>query len=203
MIKAIIFDMDGVLVDACDWHREAFNEALKHFYNYEISLEDHYKNFNGLPTKVKLEILEGRGIASREHFEAIENIKQEKTLEIIEKKAKYRQEKVELINFLKSKNIKVACYTNSIRKTASLMLDKTGVLSLLDLLITNQDVKKSKPSPDGYLLCLDKLNVTNKDVIIIEDSDKGIQAAKESGCFYVRVKNQEDVNIDLLKDYVL
>lgn len=202
MIKAIFFDMDGVLVDACEWHRIALNEALKSYTNYEISLEDHYKIYNGLPTKVKLSILEQKGIVKKQLFEKIEDLKQEKTLEIVEKNAKYRKEKVELLNFLKSKNIIIGCYTNSIRKTASLMLNKTGVLKLLDILVTNQDVKKSKPDPEGYLLCLNKYNLKPEEAIIVEDSEKGIQAAKSSGCLCIKVINQEEVNINLLKEYV-
>ena len=55
--KLVIFDLDGVLVDACEWHRIALNEALKKACDYEISLEDHYSTFNGIPTRVKLEKL--------------------------------------------------------------------------------------------------------------------------------------------------
>lgn len=203
MIKAVFFDMDGVLVDACEWHREALNQALLHFYNYEISLEEHHRVFNGLPTKVKLKILNEKGIVQKKHFDAIENLKQEKTLKIIEKNAEYRQEKVDLFNFLKSKNIKIGCYTNSIKKTASLMLERTGILHYLDLLITNQDVIYPKPNPEGYLISLKQLNIKPQNAIIIEDSEKGLQAAKDSGCYYIKVNNQEDVNIDLIKDYIL
>ena len=59
--KLVIFDLDGVLVDACEWHRIALNEALKKVCNYEISLEDHYSTFNGIPTRVKLEKLTEMG----------------------------------------------------------------------------------------------------------------------------------------------
>ena len=52
-IKLVIFDLDGVLVDACEWHRAALNKALLEICDYEISQEDHYSVFNGIPTKVK------------------------------------------------------------------------------------------------------------------------------------------------------
>ena len=83
MIKLVIFDMDGVLVDACEWHRIALNEALKEVCNYEISLEDHYKIFNGSPTKVKLKKLSERGIINDNLFEKIETIKQQKTMTLL------------------------------------------------------------------------------------------------------------------------
>lgn len=189
--------MDGVLIDACDWHRDALNEALKTVCNYEISLEDHYAEFNGLPTKVKLKKLEERGIIKKEQFKEIEDIKQEKTIEAINNTAVIRQDKIDLINFLKSKGIKVACYTNSIRKTAELMLQKTGVLDLLDLLVTNQDVKNPKPDPEGYIKCMKHFNFSVEETIIVEDSPKGLEAARLSGAFFVQVPNSEQVNLDV------
>lgn len=203
MIDTIVFDMDGVLVDACEWHRIALNESLKHYCNYEITLEEHYNEFNGLPTKVKLQMLKNKGIVSESLFKEIEDLKQSKTIEIVNNYANIRQEKVDLLMYLKSKNIKTACYTNSIRKTASLMLEKTGILNMLDLLVTNQDVTFSKPHPEGYLLCVDKLNTTKERTLIVEDSDKGIQAAIASGCKLLKVKNQDDVTIDLFKGIIL
>ena len=198
--KLIIFDMDGVLVDACEWHRVALNEALKQICNYEISLEDHYSIFNGIPTKTKLKKLNELGIIKKEDFEKIENIKQQKTINIINNFANERKEKIELLKFLKFKGLKTACYTNSIRMTAELMLQKTGVLNYLDLLITNQDVKNPKPNPEGYLMILENLNISKHNTIIIEDSPKGLEAATLSGCRVIKVANPEEVNIDLLKD---
>ena len=54
MIELVIFDLDGVLVNACEWHRVALNEALIDVCDYEISLQDHYSTFNGIPTKKSL-----------------------------------------------------------------------------------------------------------------------------------------------------
>jgi HAD superfamily hydrolase (TIGR01509 family) len=202
IINLIIFDMDGVLVDACEWHRVALNDALKEVCNYEISIQDHYNIFNGIPTKVKLKKLSEMGIIEESLFEKIETIKQEKTIQAISKFAKLRKEKISLMKFLKEKNIKIACYTNSIRATTELMLEKTGILKYFDLLITNQDVIKAKPDPEGYLLCLKTLNISSKNTIIIEDSPKGIEAAEQTGCFLIKVKNPDEVNIELLKDVI-
>ena len=56
MIKAVVFDMDGVLIDATDWHFHALNQALS-LFGLEIEYEEHLSQFNGLPTKSKLKIL--------------------------------------------------------------------------------------------------------------------------------------------------
>ena len=201
-INLIIFDMDGVLVDACEWHRKALNDALKEICNYEISLDEHYREFNGIPTKIKLKKLLDKGIIQENLFQVIEDLKQEKTLKYIEKYAVKREEKISLMKFLKQKNIKIACYTNSIKKTSELMLQKTGIFNFLDILVTNQDVKNPKPNPEGYLMILKKLNMSNKNTIIIEDSPKGLEAALLSGCQVVKVNNPDEVDINLLKDKI-
>ena len=108
MIKSIIFDLDGVLVDACEWHRVALNKALKEVCNYEISLEEHYKEYNGIPTKVKLQKLSDKGLIQKNKFKFIESLKQKYTIDLINNTAFIRQEKVELLSHLKEKKIKIA-----------------------------------------------------------------------------------------------
>tara|TARA_Y100000296_G_scaffold81447_1_gene108629 strand:+ start:3210 stop:3821 length:612 start_codon:yes stop_codon:yes gene_type:complete len=202
MKKLIIFDLDGVLVDACEWHRVALNEALKEVCNYEISLEEHYSTFNGTPTKVKLQKLTEMGILAPGQHQEVYNRKQELTVETIRKNAAHRKEKVDMIEELKQNGYSIACYTNSIRNTAILMLQKTGVLEHLDYLLTNQDVKKNKPDPEGYLFLVKKFNVQKNDVIIVEDSPKGRAAARASGCNVIEVENPDEVNIELFREYL-
>lgn len=203
-MNGVVFDLDGVLVDACEWHRIALNEALKEICKYEITLEEHFREFNGLPTRTKLKKLADRNIIENnlDLFKKIEDLKQIKTIDAINKFAFVRNEKIELMKFLRSKNIKIVCYTNSIKKTANLMLKKTGILDYFDFVITNQDVKNPKPDPEGYILAINKLDIIPEKVIIIEDSDNGFKAAKLSGANVIRVLNQEEVNIKLLENYV-
>jgi hypothetical protein len=202
VIKLVIFDLDGVLVDACEWHRIALNRALKEVCNYEISLEEHYKDYNGIPTKIKLNKLFQKGLIKDGDFALIEELKQRYTIELINETAKNRQEKIELINLLKNKKIKIACYTNSIRQTAELMLSKTGILHFFDLILTNQDVEASKPNPQGYNKIIDLFNVSLNETIIVEDSPKGYEAAYLSGAKVFKVNDQEQVNINLFKGFI-
>ncbi len=193
-IKLVIFDLDGVLVDACEWHRVALNEALKEVCNYEISLEDHYTVFNGIPTKKKLLVLTELGVLTKDMHEKVYDRKQAKTLEIIKSYACERQEKINLINSLKSRGLTVACFTNSIRMTAELMLEKTGILNLFDYILTNEDVSFPKPDPEGYIKTMNKYGVTPSETLVVEDSPKGKQAAYDSSAHVLEVENPDDVN---------
>lgn len=201
-LKLIVFDMDGVLIDACDWHKEAFNMALKEYADYEISEEEHYSTFNGLPTKVKLKKLTEMNVLKEENHKNVSELKQKITMDIINKKCQHDNSKVELIKWLKDNDVRVACFTNSIRKTASLMLEKAGVFPILDMFLSNQDVEKSKPDPEGYLKILQSFNVGPQDAIIVEDSPKGLQAARATGCKVMQVNNATEVNIENIRRFI-
>jgi beta-phosphoglucomutase len=201
-IKLIIFDMDGVLVDACEWHKQALNEALKSTCDYTISEEDHYSIFNGLPTRIKLNKLSDMGVVPVGKHQEINDLKQEKTIEIINRSASYDSSKVRLFSWLESKNIKIACYTNSIRDTATLMLKRSGVYDMLDYFVTSQDVTNPKPNPEGYISVLKHFNIDPLSTIIVEDSPKGLQAAKGSGCKVMQVNNATEVNIENIRRFI-
>ena len=141
-IDAVLFDLDGVLVDACEWHFESRNKALKDSGYDIINRESHISTYNGLPTKVKLKML---GL-SNNMIEYINLQKQKYTLEIITNTAKTMPEKVELHRYLQSKNIKIGCVTNSIKETTEHMLRSTGQFEYIDIIVTNEDVNNNKPT---------------------------------------------------------
>jgi HAD superfamily hydrolase (TIGR01509 family) len=190
MIKAILFDLDGVLVDACTWHYHSLNDALKHFKGFEISYSDHLDNYNGLPTSVKLDILK---IPEQERHN-IWKMKQDRTLYNINKYGVIDRYKKRMLATLKEK-YKLVCVTNSIRETAIQMLKVTGQLSFFDFIITNEDVINNKPHPDCYLLAMKKLNLSKQECLIIEDSPKGRQAAYASGARVMEVIDVYDVTL--------
>ena len=193
MIKCVLFDLDGVLVDACDWHYESLNRALDNVAGFTISKTDHESTYNGLPTRTKLAMLVDSRRLDETQTSRIWELKQEYTVDVIQEKAGIDVTKVLLHKSLQDRRLQIGCVTNSIRKTAELMLKNTGQLDMLDLLVTNEDVDKPKPSPEGYQKALAHFNLRPEEVLIFEDSEKGRHAAIESGAFVVQVQNATEV----------
>lgn len=175
-ITCVLFDLDGVLVDACDWHYLALNRALESIGINPISRKEHVSTYNGLPTSVKLQML---GLKEQECI-LVWKLKQNYTLEIIRESAHDQPEKIDLFVYLKQKGIKIACVTNSIRETTIQMLKNTGQIQYFDLIVTNEDVENNKPHPDCYNFAVEKLDIFPSDCIIVEDSPKGLEAARAS-----------------------
>lgn len=200
MNKAVLFDLDGVLVDACDWHYEALNRALKQISNYEISRDEHFSTYNGLPTRRKLRTLADLGIIRESDMETISDLKQELTVGVIEEFCSESVSKIAMMKLLKDAGYKIGCVTNSIRKTAGLMLEKTGIMDFFDIVITNEQTSHNKPHPEPYITALVKLNALPQDSMIVEDSPKGLEAARLTGCRVLEVKNATEVTKELFKD---
>jgi beta-phosphoglucomutase len=201
VIKLVIFDLDGVLADTCDWHRVSLNESLKSICNYEISLNDHKSAFNGLPTKTKLQKLTDLGFVAQDDHDNIYNLKQKFLIDIIRDSGGELSDKIDLIEFLKLNSCIVSCFTNCSKITTKLILESIKIFDMLDCVVTNEDVKKPKPDPEGYNFIVDKFGCNPEDVLIIEDSPKGKEAAYSSGCNVIEVENSKVVNIKLLANY--
>lgn len=203
-IKAIIYDLDGVLVDAVEWHYHALNKALRSVSKFEILRDEHESRFNGLSTKKKLEILVNENRVEPVDVDKIWELKQELTVNVIEELACYDEQKCRLhLEIYDTLGIRPVCVTNSIRKTAELMLHKTGQLKFMDFIITNEDVVEPKPSPEGYNRALEKLQLKPEQVLIVEDSPKGLAAAHASGAHVLQVSNPDDVTFRRILDKIV
>lgn len=198
-IQLVMFDLDGVLVDACEWHYESLNRGLIEVGCVPISREDHLSKYNGLPTKIKLEMLGLDKSTSEEVWE----LKQKYTLEIIRENQKCMEEKIELHSYLKSEGIKIACVTNSIRETAEAMLKATCQWEWIDLLLTNEDVQRNKPYPDCYNLAIEKMGISANNCLCVEDSPKGIQSALDSNAKWLwKVRDTHEVNLESYRSFI-
>lgn len=198
-IKAILYDLDGVLVDACEWHYQALNRALREIAGTEIDRAEHTTSFNGLPTRKKLEQLVLFGRVRSIDVEKIFQTKQAYTIDTINEMARPDPEKIELHKYVCHQlGIPIACVTNSIRETAVAMLEKTDQLRYMSLLITNEDVTHPKPRAEGYIQAMVRLGVTPDRTLIIEDSPVGTEAAFASCANYTIVRGYDVVTKKLV-----
>jgi HAD superfamily hydrolase (TIGR01509 family) len=196
-IKAIIFDLDGVLVDSCDMHFEAFNKALIEcgFSDKQLSYQEHLSIYNGKSTRDKLNILETKKGLHKKFHDIVHNTKQNITRKSIEL-YKHDIRIIDILKQLKKDGYTIYCASNSIWYTIKTILLKKGFLDYIDYFISNEDVKFKKPHPEIYYKCLERLDLNPKQVLIVEDSNIGFQSALSSGANVLRVKNTYDVTYE-------
>ncbi len=202
MIKLIIFDLDGVLVNARELHYNALNRALDSIdKKYVIEREEHLSTYDGLSTKKKLNLLTKNKDLPKELHNKVWELKQQMTLKIIDGFSVDDRIRGILRSF-KSEGYIISCATNSIRETAKLQLIRKGFFEYIDFMYSNQDVKNPKPNSEMYLRCMIKAEVNPNETLIVEDSDVGRKGALSSGAILCPVKDADDVSYDKIKDTI-
>src|SRR5690242_9095767 len=120
-IEAILFDMDGVLIDARDWHYEALNLALSPF-GLEIDRDAHLATYDGLPTRTKLDMLsKSRGLPRNLHG-FVNTMKQKYTVDMVRQRCHPVFQHQYALSQLKTAGYKIAVCSNSIRQSLELMM---------------------------------------------------------------------------------
>lgn len=193
-IKAILFDLDGVLIDADKWHFNALNTALQFTDVEPISWQEHITIYKGIPTKKKLGLLTERKGLKVEDYDRVNILKQEVTNDIIERFCTPDLEKIEMMRLLKNAGYTIGVCSNAIRNSVKSMLTKSGLIEYVSLILSNQDVTNAKPSPEIYLKAFSSLNLLPSECIIVEDSDVGKTAARASKGILCSVSGPEEVN---------
>lgn len=200
-IKAVVFDMDGVLIEAKEWHYEALNKALR-LFGYEISRYDHLVTYDGLPTAKKLEMLSlEKGLPLGLH-KFINQMKQRYTINMVHASCSPRFFHEYALSRLKAEGYRLAVASNSIRNTVQLMMEKSCLISYLDFFLSNQDVTKAKPDPEIYATAIQRLGLTPDEVLVLEDNRNGIQAATAAGANVMKIETVYDVNYENIKAHI-
>jgi HAD superfamily hydrolase (TIGR01509 family) len=198
MSKLVIFDLDGVLVEAKEIHFDALNSSLKNLdEKYVISWEEHLRSYDGLKTYDKLKLLSlSKGLpldkdvqekifADKQIFtsKALNNLQINETL-------------IDILSKLKEQNFNIACCSNSVKNTVDLVLRKLGIDNFFDLKLSNENVKFAKPHPEIYWKAMSYFGALPEETLIIEDSPTGLTSAYKSGAKVLRVKNPNDFDFD-------
>ena len=198
MIKAIIFDLDGVLVDTKIIHFEALNLALKKYNLKKISMDDHIKIFDGLPTNEKLKILNKSENLSKNFFFKINKYKQKITSSILKKKIKPKKNILDIFKYL-HKDYKIGVATNAVKSTLEICLKNLGISKYVDFKLSNEDINNPKPNPEIYLRTFIKFGIYPSEALIVEDSHYGREAAISSGAKLLPIKNIKELNLKKIK----
>lgn len=196
MVKIIIFDLDGVLVDAKTAHFNALNMALESIdKKYTITLNEHLTVYDGLKTTQKLNLISEQKQLPKEYHQEIWEKKQKITIQLLSN-LKPNQNLIDMIVELSSLNYKISCCSNSIRKTVLTVLSKLNIIQYMDLVLSNEDVINSKPHPEIYWRAMCKFKVIPEETLIIEDSPVGLLAATRTGANILRVDSPNDLTKD-------
>jgi beta-phosphoglucomutase family hydrolase len=196
LIKAVIFDLDGVIVESEDAHIEAEKRAYRK-YGLTISAEELHR-YTGTTAKAMFTELIAK-YKLKTSFEEINSQKEKILLELLEQDAEPTKGVLSLIRKLKQRRIKLAIASSSTTKLVAYILKKLNITDLFDCVIAAEDAEHSKPNPEIFLKAATKLGVKPSQCLVIEDAKLGVEAAKSAGMKCIGYRNPHSGNQDLSK----
>jgi HAD superfamily hydrolase (TIGR01509 family) len=196
MIRGIIFDFDGLIVDT-EWS----------VYQSWVQI---FEEFNAkLPLDQWTSII---GTSEYEHFDPYDVLEQQAGHKVNRESLRQQRRDHEMklvaaqpilpgveeyLRIAKAKNLKLAIASSSDRKWVAGNLRRLGLLDYFEIIHTSDDVERTKPNPALYLLALQSLGLNPEETIVLEDSPNGVDAAKAAGIFTVAVPNPLTARLDL------
>ena len=199
MLKAVIFDFDGVITDSEVLHLRAFNRILAKF-NVEISNKDYYQKYLGLnDVDCFKTLIKNRVLKVNEH--QIRGLVEQKN-RIFEELARTEGKTIpgvhEFLKKLSQNKITMAICSGALRTEIEMLLEEAGMQHFFSVIVSAEQVKKGKPDPEGFLLTLERLNkgrenpIMGNECIVIEDSHWGLEAAIAADMHTIAVTNTYD-----------
>ena len=205
-MRAVIFDKDGVLIETFDSYFQAYTKVLSKI-GIKIIANDIAKRYGMKgPEIIKQIVNEKRKIITDEQVKELANEKDKLYMKISEKKLKLLPGVKKLLTYLKKKNYKIGIASSSSKEIIEKMIKVTKIENYIDAIVDGFEVKYSKPDPEIFLKCAEKLKVKLEDCIVIEDSIHGINAAKRAGMKTVVVTTGQHTREELKKmkpDWIL
>ncbi|MFK5890350.1 MAG: beta-phosphoglucomutase [Flavobacteriaceae bacterium] len=194
MIKAVIFDLDGVIVNTAKYHYLAWKH-LANSLGFDVT-EEQNEHLKGVSRVKSLDIiLEWGGIEIGEsQKEALLIQKNKEYLDYIDtlSKTDILPGVKEVLDYLKLSDKQIAL--GSASKNAKPILEKLEILNLFDVIVDGNSVKKAKPNPEVFLNAADKLNIAPKFCVVVEDAKAGIEAANSADMISVGIGDKLVLN---------
>lgn len=179
MLKAVIFDMDGLMVDTEMICFEVYKTILKS-YQYDLTLEEYVQDFAGRPMKTSIENIKKRFHASFEIDEGISLYTKIENDLFDQKGVPLKEGVIELLDYLKEHHYKIVIATSSLPSRAKKLLQNNNIQHYFDDMVFGTDIQRGKPFPDIFLKACEKINVDVNEALVLEDSESGIQAAYDA-----------------------
>jgi beta-phosphoglucomutase len=187
-LKGAIFDMDGVIVNTVPLHFKAWKRMFKE-YGHEFDMHDYNEKVDGIPRADGARAILA-GLSEEELHEATEK-KQAYFLEYLNKEEiPVFKSTIAFIKELKKRGVKIAVISSS--RNAQHILEKTGVMELLDINICCKDVPRGKPAPDIHLTAAKKIGEAPETCIAFESALLGVEAAKRANMVCVGIDRNHD-----------
>jgi beta-phosphoglucomutase family hydrolase len=196
MIKAVIFDMDGVIAETEHVHIKAEKQTMLK-YGIQISEEELHEYTGTTAKRMFKELIEKYKLDTT--FEKIFNEKEKILFGLLEEDTKPTKGAIELLHKLKEMNIKLGIASSSHRKLIRYVLKKLKITHLFDSIVSAEDIVNSKPHPEIFLTSAKRLKVNPAACLVVEDSKLGVQAAKKAGMKCLGYINPSSGNQDLSK----
>jgi beta-phosphoglucomutase family hydrolase len=196
LIKAVIFDLDGVIVESENAHIEAEKQIFLK-YGLAVSAGELHR-YTGTTAKVMFtEFIAKYKLATT--FEELNLQKEKILLNLLKQDAEPTKGVLSLIRELKRRGIKLAIGSSSTRNLVNYILKKLNITCLFDCIIAAEDVEHSKPNPEIFLKAAEELGVSPSQCLVIEDAQLGVEAAKSAGMKCIGYRNPHSGNQDLSK----
>ena len=190
MLKAIIFDLDGTLVDSLPYHHESWRIFFKNNNIEENDFNEIYRNYKGGGTLELMSSVFG-DTYTKDELEKMSDDKEVIFRDIYRSKIFPINGLRKFLDNLKKNNILLSIGSNAIRKNVLMTIEELGITNYFSSIICGDEVSKGKPDPEMYIKTLSNLNVNKNECIIFEDSIEGITAAKNANIKAIGVTSSQ------------
>lgn len=187
-MKAVIFDLDGVLVDTFEANRKAFNVVMRRRYGFNVSKGEFLGYFGMDPHDITRMILKNHGIKEMDKIADIYDEKKEAFRGLIEKEVRLLPGALETLTRMGEASFRLALASSNSRSSIQQMMEKTGLAGYFEAVVGFEDTAKAKPDPEIFLKAAGKLGVKPEECWVIEDSLHGVEAGKKAGMKVIGVQ---------------